>query len=96
MLTFIGFDDATSVKKEIGAGAGWLGQHANLYAVGNTLFETLLLNLVFLNNSKKLQIIDFGLRRSEYEEASVRYLPGEFPDAYSLFSGKDGNRTCGG
>lgn len=54
MLTFIGFDDAASVKKEIGAGAGWLGQHANLYAVGNTLFETLLLNLVFLSNGNEL------------------------------------------
>ena len=35
-------------------GVGWLGQLGLIMAVGNNLFETLLLNLVFLHNGKKL------------------------------------------
>lgn len=50
LVTLLGFDDAASTKVEIGAGAGWLGQHANVYAVGDNLFETLMLNLVFLRD----------------------------------------------
>lgn len=54
LITFLGFDDAASTKAEIGAGAGWLGQHANVYAVGNNLFETLMLNLVFLRDGNTI------------------------------------------
>lgn len=50
----LGFDDAASTKVEIGAGAGWLGQHANVYARGNNFFETLMLNLVFLRDGNTI------------------------------------------
>jgi len=49
LVTLIGFDDS-STKVETGTGVGWLGQHINLYAMGENLFETLMLNLVLLRN----------------------------------------------
>ena len=52
LLTKIGFDDS-SIKTETGTGTGWLGQHVNLYAAGQNLFETLLLNLVLLNDGEE-------------------------------------------
>ena len=51
LVTMMGFDDV-STKVETGTGIGWLGQHIDLYAVGDNLFETLLLNLVFLKDGK--------------------------------------------
>lgn len=53
LLTQIGFDDSGSIKRETGTGTGWLGQHINLYAAGQNLFETLLLNLVLLNDDEE-------------------------------------------
>ena len=50
LVTLIGFDDSASTKTETGTGTGWLGDHVNLYAVGENLFETLMLNLVFLKD----------------------------------------------
>lgn len=47
LVTLIGFDDSASTKKETGTGTGWLGDHVNVYAIGENLFETLMLNLVF-------------------------------------------------
>ncbi|MBU5434213.1 type I-E CRISPR-associated protein Cse1/CasA [Pseudoflavonifractor sp. MSJ-37] len=46
LVTIMGFDDV-STKVETGTGPGWLGQHIDLYATGDDLFETLMLNLVF-------------------------------------------------
>lgn len=48
LVTLIGFDDSASTKKETGTGTGWLGDRVNVYAIGENLFETLMLNLVFL------------------------------------------------
>ena len=53
LVTMMGFDDV-STKVETGTGIGWLGQHIDLYAVGDNLFETLLLNLVFLKDGNTL------------------------------------------
>ena len=53
LLTQIGFDDSGSIKRETGTGTGWLGQHVNLYAAGQNLFETLLLNLELLNDEEE-------------------------------------------
>lgn len=52
LVTLIGFDDSTSTKKETGTGTGWLGDRVNVYAIGENLFETLMLNLVFLKDGR--------------------------------------------
>lgn len=52
LVTLIGFDDSASTKKETGTGTGWLGDRVNVYAIGENLFETLILNLVFLKDGK--------------------------------------------
>lgn len=54
LITLLGFDDAASIKVETGTGQGWLGKHANVFATGDTLFETLMLNLVFLRDGQTL------------------------------------------
>lgn len=49
------FDDTSAKPKEKGKGspgAGWLGKLGLIYAVGNNLFETLLLNMVMLKNGQ--------------------------------------------
>ena len=53
LLALMGFDDS-STKVETGTKNGWLGQHINLYAVGNDLYETLLLNLIFLRDGQEV------------------------------------------
>ena len=53
LVTLMGFDDS-STKVQTGTGSGWLGQHVNLYASGKNLFETLMLNLVFLRDGKEV------------------------------------------
>lgn len=53
LITLIGFDDS-STKVETGTGVGWLGQHVNLYAMGENLFETLMLNLMLLRNGTEI------------------------------------------
>ena len=53
LLTLMGFDDS-STKVETGTKNGWLGQHINLYAVGSNLYETLLLNLIFLRDGQEV------------------------------------------
>lgn len=63
LVTLIGFDDS-STKVETGTGAGWLGQHINLYAMGNNLFETLMLNLVLLRNGTEV----WGENKPSWEE----------------------------
>lgn len=52
LVTLIGFDDSASAKKETGTGTGWLGDRVNVYAIGENLFETLMLNLVFLKDGR--------------------------------------------
>lgn len=52
LVTLIGFDDSASTKKETGTGIGWLGDRVNVYAIGENLFETLMLNLVFLKDGR--------------------------------------------
>ena len=52
LVTLIGFDDSASTKKETGTGTGWLGDRVNVYAIGENLFETLILNLVFLKDGR--------------------------------------------
>lgn len=52
LVTLIGFDDGASTKKETGTGTGWLGDRVNVYAIGENLFETLMLNLVFLKDGR--------------------------------------------
>lgn len=54
LLYLNGFDDTSSKSKDKGdgsPGAGWLGKLGLLYANGETLFETLLLNLVMLRGN---------------------------------------------
>ncbi len=63
LVTLIGFDDS-STKVETGTGAGWLGQHINLYAMGKNLFETLMLNLVLLQNGTEV----WGENKPSWEE----------------------------
>ncbi|MBS3976175.1 MAG: type I-E CRISPR-associated protein Cse1/CasA [Syntrophomonadaceae bacterium] len=49
------FDDTSAKPKEKGLpspGAGWLGRLGLIIAVGDNLFQTLLLNLVFLKNGE--------------------------------------------
>ena len=52
LVTLIGFDDSASTKKETGTGTGWLGDRVNVYAIAENLFETLMLNLVFLKDGR--------------------------------------------
>lgn len=52
LVTLIGFDDSASTKKETGTGTGWLGDRVNVYAIWENLFETLMLNLVFLKDGR--------------------------------------------
>lgn len=52
LVTLIGFDDSASTKKETGTGTGWLGDRVNVYAIGENLFETLMLNLVFQKDGR--------------------------------------------
>lgn len=52
LVTLIGFDDSASTKKETGTGTGWLGDRVNVYAIGENLFETLMLDLVFLKDGR--------------------------------------------
>lgn len=52
LVTLIGFDDSASTKKETGTGTGWLGDRVNVYAIGENMFETLMLNLVFLKDGR--------------------------------------------
>lgn len=54
LVTLIGFDDSASTKKETGTGCGWLGDRVNVYAIGENLFETLMLNLVFLKDGRDM------------------------------------------
>ena len=51
-----GYDDTSSKPKQKGLpspGAGWLGKLGMLIAVGNNLFETLMLNLVLLKDGQE-------------------------------------------
>ena len=75
LLALMGFDDAASVKKEMGTGAGWLGQHVNLYVTGENLFETLLLNLVFLKDGQELWDENTPIwEKSGFKEAKKREI----------------------
>ena len=56
LLYLNGFDDTSSKPKGKGLpspGAGWLGKLGLIQAVGNNLFETLLLNLTLLQDGSK-------------------------------------------
>ncbi|WP_455147997.1 type I-E CRISPR-associated protein Cse1/CasA [Clostridium sp.] len=56
LLYLNGFDDASAKPKQSGLpspGTGWLGKLGLIYADGNNLFETLMLNLVLVNISDK-------------------------------------------
>ena len=52
-----GFDDTAAKKKDknskVSLQIGWLGQLGLIYVKGNTLFETLMLNMVFLQDGEK-------------------------------------------
>lgn len=55
LLYVNGYDDTSAKPKQKGLpspGAGWLGKIGPVYAVGENLFETLMLNLAFLNDGK--------------------------------------------
>ncbi len=57
LLYLNGFDDTSAKPKGKGLpspGAGWLGKLGLIYAEGGTLFETLLLNLVLLQDGSEL------------------------------------------
>lgn len=57
LLNLNGFDDTSSkpsVKGLPSVGAGWLGKIGLIYAKGENLFQTLMLNLIFLKNGKEL------------------------------------------
>lgn len=55
LLYLISYDDNSGKSKTKGApapGAGWLGKIGQVYAKGNNLFQTLMLNLVFLKDGE--------------------------------------------
>lgn len=55
LLYVNGYDDTSAKPKQKGLpspGAGWLGKIGAVCAVGENLFETLMLNLVFLNDGQ--------------------------------------------
>ena len=55
LLYINGYDDTSAKPKGKGLpspGAGWLGKLGLIYAVGNSLFETLMLNLTLLKDGK--------------------------------------------
>lgn len=54
LISVNGFDDAASVKVGKGTGKAWLGRLGNIYAEGDTLFQTLMLNMVMLKDGKEL------------------------------------------
>lgn len=57
LLCVNGYDDTAAKPKEKGLpspGAGWLGRMGLIYAAGNDLFETLMLNLVLLNEDREV------------------------------------------
>lgn len=57
LLYLNAFDDKSSKPKGKNLpspGAGWLGKLGLIYAEGNNLFETLMLNMVFLNDKHEL------------------------------------------
>lgn len=57
LLNMIGIDDNSSKAKGKNLptiGVGWLGKIKQIYAIGNNLFETLMLNCVLLKNGEEL------------------------------------------
>ena len=57
LLYINGFDDTSAKPKGKGLpsiGAGWLGRLGLIFAAGGNLFETLMLNLIFLKDGKTL------------------------------------------
>lgn len=57
LLHVNGYDDTSAKPKQKGlpsCGSGWLGKIGMIYALGNNLFETLLLNLVLLKDGEEL------------------------------------------
>lgn len=53
LVSVNGFDDS-STKVGTGTGKAWLGQLGNIYAEGDNLFQTLMLNMVMLKDGKEL------------------------------------------
>lgn len=53
LVNINGFDDS-STKVGTGTGKAWLGQLGNIYAEGDTLFQTLMLNMVMLKDGREL------------------------------------------
>lgn len=71
LLYVNGFDDTSSKPKQKGLaspGAGWLGKLGLLTAVGNNLYETLMLNLTMLKNGDDL----WGEERPVWEREKVK------------------------
>lgn len=57
LLYLNGFDDTSAKPKTKGLpspGAGWMGKLGLIWAQGDNLFETLMLNLVFLNGDREI------------------------------------------
>ncbi len=71
LLYLNGYDDTSSKPKEENRpspGAGWLGKLGLIWAVGDNLFETLMLNLVFLRDASE----PWGENRPVWELDTVR------------------------
>ena len=92
-LLFVnGYDDTSAKPKQKGLpspGAGWLGKIGAVYAVGDNLFETLMLNLTFLMDGKLCWEEGVPVWESETPKAGERTeipLPDNQPELLTLQS----------
>lgn len=78
LLYVNGYDDTSAKPKGKGLpspGAGWLGKVGSIYAKGNNLFETLMLNLVLLKDGAELWASDCvagGINCPAWERSTPR------------------------
>ena len=105
LLFLNGFDDTSSKPKGKGLptpGAGWLGKLGMIFAKGNNLFETLMLNLTFCQDGTRLwpeensPIWEKPVQGEERREISVPQNPAQLLTLASrriLLEHKDGQVT---
>ena len=88
LVNLIAFDDS-SVKSNSGTGSGWLGRLGLITAQGNNLFETLMLNLIFLKNGNKEWKSPLPVWESENPKTAEKCeipVPDNLPELYTIQS----------
>lgn len=107
LIHAVAFDDASAKQKDKSNGSvqmsvGWLGQIGPVYAEGNNLFETLMLNLVFVYDDKVM--LDStpiwesdSIRVREREKVPLPEGPAELLTLQSrrISLKIDGDKVCG-